>query len=266
MTSPLNQPRPDTDVYLDGQMTSAERAVFEQRLAADPQAAADLARQKQVDAALADLFEPGEPPALDFDAAEAPLAMPKPSRAAPNRLRLIGIAAAVLLVAAGAWALFANFGKAAGIQARAVYARLVDNNFTPEEVCTDPDKFESYMQGRTGQGLLLGSSGTSVQLVGWAYAQDPKGGRVIILMVHDRGKPVIVFIDPINQQHPIAHPDPSSGLNTFERTIDRLILHEITPHAEPGVIQHLYNPKTQSDPGKADPKKAEPALPAADPK
>lgn len=264
MTSPQPQPRPDTDVYLDGQMTGAERAAFEQRLAADPQAAADLARQRRVDAALADLFDPGEPPALDFDAADAPIAMPKPSAPGVNRrLRLVGLAAAVLLVAAGAWLIFANFGKSVGIQARQVYARLVDNNFAPEEVCTDPDKFESYMQGRTGQGLLLGSSGTSVQLVGWAYAQDPgpKGGRVIILMVHDRGKPVIVFIDPINQQHPIAHPKPGSGLNTFERTIDRLILHEITPHAEPGVIQHLYNPKTQTDPGQP-----APVPPTADPK
>lgn len=228
--------RPETDAYVDGLMDGPARAAYERTLETDAGARADLERQRGVDAALAALFEPGPAPELDLSAADAPVTIDR-----GGVRRWLAIAAAVVLAAAGVWAGVWMMGRggAVGIDAQRVYDSLVANNFQPEEVCTDADKFEAYVKGRAGQGLRLGTEASGVTLVGWAYALDGKGGRVVVLMVIDRGKPAIVFIDPANMDHPVAPPDVSGGLKMFERRVGRLVLREVTPHAEPGVAPYL---------------------------
>lgn len=229
--------RAETDAYLDGVMDSAARTAYERTLTGDAEAAADVERQRVLDAALRELFEPGQPPVLDLSAADAPVARVGGPRG-PWRM-VAAVAAAVVLVAAGVWGGVWLTSRERGISGQRVYESLVANNFQPEEVCTDADKFEAYVKGRAGQGLRLASGATEVRLVGWAYAKDDKGARVVVLMVEDRGKPSIVFIDPANMDHPIAPPKEGSGLRLFERRVGRLVLREVTPHAEPGVAPHL---------------------------
>jgi len=240
MTDPSRGVRPETDAYVDGAMDAAARAQYERIIASDAEAAADLARQRMLDAALDELFEPGPAALPDERAVEASL------RAGAGgfggRWRIVaGLAAAVVLIAAGVWAglWWRGSGGAAGISGQKVYERLVSSNFEPEEVCTDADKFEAYVKGRAGQGLRLTSGATEIRLVGWAYAQAGKGPRVVVLMVFDRDKPAIVFINPANMDQSIAAPREGSGLKLFERRIGRLVLREVTPHAEPGVAPHL---------------------------
>ncbi|MCC6677854.1 MAG: hypothetical protein IT436_11970 [Phycisphaerales bacterium] len=230
--------RPETDAYVDGAMEAPARLAYERVLASDAGAMADLERQRLVDAALADLFEPGPAPAIDVSAAERPL---RPGGGWGGWRRWSAMAAAVVLVGIGVWAgvWMAGRGGAGGISAQRVYDSLVAKNFAPEEVCTDADKFEAYVKGRVGQGLRLGPDATGIRLVGWAYALDGKGGRVVVLMVMDREKPAIVFIDPANMDHPVAPPKEGGGLKMFERRAGRLVLREVTPHAEPGVAPHL---------------------------
>lgn len=238
MTEPMRRPpeiRDETDQLIDGLLDAAARERYEAGLGQDQAARDDLARQERVDAALRSLFEPGPAPELDLSAADRPL----PIEARAEWKRWLGVAAAVLLVGLGVWAAVSMTGGPDGLSARGVYESLVANDFRPEEVCTDPDKFEAYVKGRAGQGLRLDAQATGIRLVGWAYAQAGKAPRVVVLMVYDREKPSIVFITPANMDQPVALPPAGSGLSLFERRVGRLVLREVTPHAEPGVVPHL---------------------------
>ncbi len=54
------------------------------------------------------------------------------------------------------------------------------------------------------------------------------------------GQPVMVFVDRRENDEQIVPPDPKTGLHLFRKELGDLVLYELTPFAEPRVMEYLY--------------------------
>ncbi len=92
----------ELELYIDGLLDDERRAAFERQLHADPELAAELERQRSLDARLTAAFPvPEDPSAI----AQRALSAARPPRAAGRRLSLLRVAvAASVLAAFGLWA------------------------------------------------------------------------------------------------------------------------------------------------------------------
>jgi hypothetical protein len=269
------QPDPALERYLDGQLGEADRAAFERSLPDDPERAAQVALQAQIDDALGRLFEPPETVAvdlpLDSGSPGAPGIAPAPAvapalngvaatttgRAARRRPRwraVAALAAAIALAAVGAWqirsALTAGRGGAApygGYQDFAgFYASAVAAGFEPQWVCADDAEFRRTFEEHYGQPLLLGELPPDVRTLGLSYAYS-LSPRTTCLLARAAGEPVVVFVDE-------AHRDPgpqgveAGGMNLFRRRLGRVVLYELTPLDEPRLLERFRDPTSAGSP------------------
>jgi hypothetical protein len=248
--------QPLLERYLDRQLTPDERAALESRLAADPAAQAEVAQQRQIDAALRRIGRPADPEAIwaRIEAAERAgrvTALLQARRRA--RILRAAVAAALVLAFGGAGALYwqtqrtrhlledRQYGEQPWRSYETVYADTVKAGFTADWECKTEKDFARTFRGRFGQGLLLGEVPAGIQTLGLSYCNTLSPKTVILLaLVH--GEKVIVFIDrPSSYQR--AGIAPASGLHMYGKQVGQLILREISPLDRPYLLDLFYDPQ-----------------------
>ena len=243
MTAKGTNPR--VDQYADRLMDAAARAQFEREAAADAGLADEVAMQKWIDGEIRGLYAYEPVPAR----VAAPIPMP---RVHSKAWKALAIAATLLIAVAGIWYTVTQrhtgtkqpqFGF---IPPDQVYAKLVAD-WTPEEVCTENDKFQAAVAKRLGSPLGLEAT-PEVQALGWTYTGRFRGkiigDKTMILLTNVGPARVMVLMDQARSDRTLAA-DPASKLSVFRRQIGELVVYEVTPLEQPKVIGHLYNPGTE---------------------
>lgn len=159
-------------------------------------------------------------------------------------------AAAVVAVVGAVWLTIWNENRVptpVDSSPDAVYGRLVAAGFTPEWKCENDEQFKKAVNDRLGQPLLLANSLPGVEVLGWAYSNKSYGGspltnQVMILLARVDSKDVVVFVDQKSNDREHLSVKHRCGLRLFRREVGELVAYELTPLAEPRVVQNFYQP------------------------
>ena len=243
------------DDYLDGLLDEEATSRFEERIEADRDLQAELKRQTAVNDALQRMYTP--PPGVEQRVAEAvrkaAAATPVPiarAKAVPFYQRRWAIAALLALGVVGAWRLVGviqqslvdrdEYGPRPWTSVETYYRDAVERGFEPEWVCKDDDEFADTFKYRLRQPLLVAATTGPVVGLGLGYA-NCLTPRTVTYLVRVQGKPVVVFVDKLIKD---THPElpPNSGLNIFRKELDQLVLYEVSPLAEPHVLELFFIP------------------------
>lgn len=235
------------DLYLDGEMTDAERAEFERRLSEDAALRARVERERELEAGLRRAFAPPAGIGVMSDAASAsPARRSRPPSAprVPPAVRFA--AAAVILLALGVAAYLVNRpAPMPKTDLAALYRTVVKGGFTPQFVCTTDAEFEKTIRDRFGEPMLVAAS-ADVQLVGWAYGPNYNAitlsANTLVLLARAEGRETLVFIDRARDAGAPTF-DASSGLRLFRGEVGGLVLYEVTPLERAVIIPRAYAPK-----------------------
>jgi len=257
----MNGPQPQDpdallEAYLDGALSEARRAEFEQRLARDAGLHAALDAQRRIDAALLRLYAPPGDARLrallaaagvPADAlAEAGLA----ARRSPVFRLPYALAAALLLLAVGAsvsvwWYARRSQSRFALVSVDRAYAQFVAEGWDPNQWCaTDSREFAAAVWYKTQQGLLLPPAEQlppGVEQLGLKRCPCIAFGT-LTLMLRVEGRPVAVFIAPLKHEQPQKLPE-CGPLHLFRREIGKAVLYELTPFDRPTVLELFYDPQ-----------------------
>lgn len=257
------------DLYLDDLLEGEDRARFEAQMEQDATLREQVALQRRIDLSLKSqaTFDPSK---LRFDAPgragaasvapekarsfgpleplprTAPVQAERPRKIGPGRWRWYGVAAALLLSAAGLYR-YATGGpdEVKFMEPAALYARMQATGFTPEFVCKDDAEFAGAVSKRLGSGLLVAQA-PGLNVLGWAYGQDYSGRIVgpdtLVLMTRlDEKHNVLVLMDKLSSDRRLCIPK-DTGLHLFRREVGKLVLYEITPLNEPRVLERVHPP------------------------
>jgi len=219
--------------YLDGQLTAADRQRVERALESNPAAREQVRLQREMDQALGRLFA----------AAPAhPLPLPV-GRRTPTWAW--GLAAAVLLAAAGVWAVWfrAPATRTPVPNALAVlYRAQVDSGFVPKQVCTTREAFSDWVRTYYQQPLYPSEPHEGVEFVGWNYA-PAVGKHSGVLLARAQGKEVIVVIDrAVLEKQPLTE-NCDAALHIFREQVGPLVLYEVSPLDKAAILPLLSTTK-----------------------
>lgn len=244
--SPTGAADPRIDLYLDGLLSTDELASFERDLAESPALQTALRTQREIDSNLREMYAfdtsrtvTPESPAVIGRADETSQRAGERSRT--GRMRLYA-AAAVLVIAAGALSIYLQnaFTTSRTIGPAMVYS-MVDQ---PEFVCKDDTEFAAAIKKQLGQPLILAAA-PGIESLGWAYGDDYSGEivgkKTMVLINRVRGEKVLVFMDKLSADRPLAM-DPTSGLKLYRQQIGSLVVYEVSPLDQPEVITRLKIP------------------------
>lgn len=251
------------DAYLDGSLSTADRADFEREAERSPALQEALRVQREIDASLGRLFSP-EPMA---SAPPAPIPFPSAQKAAP-RLRQFGLlaAAAVLALVFGIRFVNQQTNRPPQIAPDVLMQRLVTTGFVPKVVCTTQEEFADLVRNRFGEAVVLSSAATGVELVGWAYGDDPYGSPIsentLILMARSGGEPVVVLMDHASADREVKVKS-DTGIQVFRRRIGGLVTYEITRASQAEILPHL-EPRAAAGGCSTQEPGAEPTVPPGD--
>ncbi len=248
------QPEDLLDAYADGLLTTEQRETVEQALLARPELKRQLHRQRAIDDALRRRLTP--PPAHQLQAVleQAGTAAPGPAKApgparAPWRLmaRRLAVAAALAAGAFGAWQIWSFMQpRLPGYQPMpwrtlaAIYQDEITSGFEPDWVCKDDQEFSDTFDDLYGQRLLLEPLPQGVAALGLAYGNSISQ-RTIYLLAEAANEPIVVFIDRAERDAGQSI-ESDTGLHLFERRVGDLILYELSPFAEPRLLDSFYDP------------------------
>lgn len=229
MTTREPQPRRDDliESYLDGQLSEAERASFEAKVAESAELRAQLELQRRVDAALGRLF--GE-------SSEAAPVLPMPRRWRVHPA-LVALAAVVCMATVGVWWFATRSFVDQPDRLGPLYRQTIAAGFTPEVVCTTPDEFAGWVRSNFGQPLHP-SADPGIEYVGWSYAHIVSGYSGVLLARVD-GQPVIVAMDRIDREYARQVGPRDASLTMHRRRIGNLVLYEVTPLGRARILPAL---------------------------
>jgi len=257
------------DAYVDGSLDGADLAAFEAELVRNAELRAHVELSERVSGSLRSTFVPPASIVVpqtagsrtnDVIATIRPGAEPTPHAApasgllaAPKSLikQIALYAAAAIVALAGAIGLsvWSEDRRPAPVDSSpdAMYGRLVDAGFTPQWKCENDAEFKKAVDERLGQPLLLASGLPGIDVLGWAYSGKgydgaPLTGQVMILLTKADTKEVVVFVDQKKNDVDPLVVRRSSGLHLFRREIGELVAYELTPLAEPRIVQNFYQP------------------------
>ncbi|MFQ5492055.1 MAG: anti-sigma factor family protein [Phycisphaerae bacterium] len=254
-----HEDHPQLDEYLDGLMSPADRAAFESQVQADPVLRDLLDRQQQIDQALKRRF--GPPPAgvalqgireryasARVESGHAPAAPRKhPVRAGGFGRQALAAAAIIAIFVFSGWRLWDHYGpKPDKYPPRPfkslvqVYQDTLNTGLVPDWVCKTDEEFARTFGKQFGQPLLLGQTPAGVRAAGISYCNSLTP-RTLVLLATVQDKPVLVFVDRADQD-PGQKLPPDSPLHLFSRTIDKLVLYELSPLAQPHLLEFMYRP------------------------
>lgn len=253
-TLPNNPIRPDgidpIDAYLDGMMTDAERAAFEARLEQDAELRRVVEFQRQVDQSLVRQL-PYQPPA------PAPIAISSARRVSWKRLGWIGAIAAVIVLSV-ITALY--IARPSGTKFRApdlVYRDFESKGWKPSWVCKDDREFAEMVDFYLHSAVVVPLSTPGVDLMGWSFADQWDKGRplgtplsqqTLALLTKVDGRNVLVLMDRESSDRKLDVPK-RSGLHLFRRTVNGLVLYEVSPLSEPRVLPKAVPAEGRHSPG-----------------
>lgn len=175
---------------------------------------------------------------------------------APVR-RWLSIAALVAITAIGAWLGISQWISRGPdvliVTAPEVYETQLARGFVPEWVCDDDAEFARSVKDRLGQALLVSVAAITgkpdVEVVGWAYPATGYEGKEIvlskdtmILLARVQREPVVVLVDRLRNDRPDLVSQSREGARVFRSEVGDLVLYEVTPRAEPGVLARAYQP------------------------
>jgi anti-sigma-K factor RskA len=250
-------PRPTRDDqlerYLDGLLDDAQRAAFDEALRTDAGRRREIELQSRIDSSLARLFR-AEPPAQHrVTALLAAASGESKAKSAPIGLQKLwwsvaGLAAAAVLAWAVAGPLLQSKRRGTNFAARPlpdVYREAVANGFEPEYHCSEAERFADTFARRQGQPLKLLALPVGVRMMGLAYPGGLSRDTTAMLCRVD-GKPVIVFVDRVDSDQPIANQHSDKSVHVFRTERDGLVYYEVTPLDAPRVYNFIV---PQSAPG-----------------
>jgi hypothetical protein len=240
------------DAYLDGLFEPAEREACEHQLSAHPEIAHEVELQARIDAALKRLYPVAQVPQQQvsevLDAAAASV-QTKPRRRLPQRNMSRPIRIALIGLAAGlAWVIVAWQGEnqpaiTPFFQPRPValvYQDVVENGFQPYYECHEADRFAATFQRRQGQALRLAALPAGSRMLGLSYAGGLSHETTAMLCEVD-GQPVMVFVDRLANDLPIASQHDANKINVHRVARDGLVLYEVSPFEAARVIDFLVS-------------------------
>lgn len=269
MTSSTPAYTPETlDAYLDGLLEEEALSTFENRLEQNPKLRKQVDQQRLIDEALKRMHAEGDVLENAMNrVAEAVDAMagctPDRAESPVKRFRIslpqgLSIAAILTLGVLSIWnvaeqlpsLLSPGQPKSSAYEGKpwrnmaTVYAETVAAGFEPGWVCNTDEVFSATFQRQLGQGILLSTMPAGVTASGLSYTNTITD-RTICLLARVEGKPVMVFIDRIDQDSDHRGADrllpADSDLNLFSRELGALILHELTPLAEPKLLDSFLD-------------------------
>lgn len=234
------------DLYVDSMLEELPRHRFETEMLDDDRLRRAVAQQRSIDASLRRQLAP--PPTLDLGAVVRAAAEPPPSPALSTRWRSWAIAASLLATFVGVWLgweAIQSRRQAPGPYDRPwttltqLYDQTVETGFEPDWVCADDAEFAAHFRDSYGQPLLLAPGNVEALGLSIGYVMSP---RTTCLLARVDGRDVLVAIDRVEVDGGAAL-DQTDGLNRFRRLLGRLVAYEITPLAEPRVLDSLYQPE-----------------------
>ncbi len=254
-----HDPQPITDdqldAYLDGLLPPDERVAFEVRLRRHPEILREIEIQDRIDASLVRMF-PSAASSEDQVAellrtsSKAPqrwrIALPLPTSTGIFRVALVGLAAVLAWIVV-VWQLGEQTSRTPYFQPRPlalVYQEVVDRGFEPYYECREPDRFAATFSRRQGKPLHLKTLPPGSQMLGLSYTGGLTRDTTAMLCRVD-GQPVIVFVDRLANDLPIASVNDRSGVHVHRVVRDGLVFYEVTPYEIDRVIDYLV-PQVQA--------------------
>jgi len=157
-----------------------------------------------------------------------------------KRVALIGLAAGIAWILV-VWQLARDPAETPFFQPRPValvYQEVVDGGFEPYYECREADRFSATFQRRQSQALSLAALPSGSRMLGLSYAGGLSRDTTAMLCQVD-GQPVMVFVDRLENDQPIATQLDASKLQVHRVARDGLVFYEVTPFATSRVIEYL---------------------------
>lgn len=230
------------DAYCDGQLSEAERQVFERRMASDAQLRAEVERQGEIDESLLRIWAaPDADSVLGRILSESggPGGVRTRGRAQGSGARRLAIAATIGIVTVGGW-LGVRYWRLRAFDpykpstVEQVYAYEVATGLKAAWKCANDQQFATTFWKRFNQAMVLAQLPADVVWTGIDYAWSVEAGTTYV-MAWVGGEPVIVFASRKEYAMEPALP-PGSKLHLFRREDGLLVLHELTPLDRPRLL------------------------------
>lgn len=237
------------NAYIDDKMEPNQRKEFQQRLAEDKNLRAEFELQQKIDEGLLRLFSPSSNEHVSKILANSNVGQSNNN----NRIfavRRFAAAAAIALGIFGSWLTF-NALKQTGPdrpQWQSIAAIYSQAKADQIEVwlCEDEAEFIDVFKNGFDQPLVLPfDTPQDIEVVGLAY-RFAISRYTICLISKVNDEAVVVLIDRI-EAGPRPQLDNTSNLRLFEKRVGRLVLYEVTPWQEPGLLDLFYDPSRESN-------------------
>ncbi len=229
------------DRYLDGLLSGAELAAFQEQLSRDPQLAAQVEAQRRIDDSLRRVMVAPSAPSLP---AESYSLRPSPWA----RLRSspwIAIAAALIIGVSvwRVWDVYYGHPTQESMYIEGGVPRTMDTiyqveksrGFKPMWKCETDKEFATTFWKNLGSALTFRNPPPNVASLGLSYGNTiGLSPKTVYMLFKINGREVIVFIDKkSNDQMPKLT---TPGLNLFRRETGEFVLYEMTPLDRPMVF------------------------------
>ena len=248
----MNEPQRATEEqvirFLEGEMSVAEAVEFEKRLS-EPRVKelvhkhlADSLEDKTIEESLRKQFQPATPTVAEVERWLEPIAA-APSRHDGTRAAL---AAAVLAAVVVGVLLSGNWFRPNKVrpffQSRAlaeIYVETVEQGFKPYYLCDDEERFASTFKKRQDVALRLAQPPPKRSMAGLSYLGGLSRDTTAMLCFVEQ-QPVLVFVDrKFNAEKAITTVPEGKSLFVHQSELDDLVLFEVSPFAEPKMMQFL---------------------------
>jgi hypothetical protein len=247
---PQQKIQPNLEAYLDGLLEPAEHAAVEAQLRSNPRLAEQVELQTRIDASLRSTFPPEEAPigaVRALLASRSEVAPPEPREfhgtshyKRVRQIAAVGLAATLAWVVVG-WQLNRRAIEDPYFEPQPVamvYQQVVERGFEPYYECREADRFASTFERRQGKPLRLAELPPGSHMLGLSYAGGLSRETTSMLCRVD-GEPVMVFVDRLNRDLPLAGQHDESSIHVHRDARDGLVFYEVTPFAEPRVLEFL---------------------------
>ncbi len=232
------------EAYVDGLLSPSEREAFEAQLHAYPDVAAQLELQQWIDAALRKGFPPAQPSAVHLERLLVSTGSAVTRRFAQVAMLAVAAALGGVIVA---WQFMDRPmdrpREEPFFQPRPVaevYRETVKNGFEPYYECHDDERFAATFQKRQGIVLHLAAMPAGKGMLGLSYPGGLSRDTTAMLCRVD-DQPVMVFVDRVENDQPIAVENDDSSLRIKREVRDGLVFYEVAPAGAVSVLEYLIS-------------------------
>ncbi len=228
--------------YLDNLLDAPAAARFEEQLRADPALRRAVEAQRALDASLRRSYAPtGVSAASVLEASRAPIPIAEHAMARRDTRSWVRIAAAVVLLAAGAVAArYAWVGAGpTRVHPAVAYTQIVADGMKPYEVCTTDEAFAEYTKNRLGRAFLVKPT-EGLALIGWSYRADVLKHECVAMLATFQDQPVVVFVGKPGQD--VAIPRKTGCERVHRGTFHDLVFYEVSKFETPVMINRVVEP------------------------